>query len=323
MFHTIFNIKIQTYNMKKIIGILLMIMFYIGGNAQRDLMLSQQFFSRININPAGTGNTDDVDLFLLGRWQWMGIEDSPKSGVFNASNYFDNINSGLGLSVSYDDLGISNRTLIAKAVYAYQVNLNDELLLSLGASAGILYHYFDPTQHLLADPDEIGTPTFPSEVQKKVKPEADFGIELTSPKFLFGASVTHLLNNSDNETTAVPGRHFYFYARGLFNLSETLDIAPAIVYMHKSKVDRLELNAMLFYDKMLWGGITYRPDINAGFSSNVVNFIIGIEYQDFRFGYAFEWGLGAVNKLSGNCSELLLSYRIPKKMKNDYTRFVE
>ena len=193
-----------------------MTIFCANLSAQRDLMLSQQFFSRLNVNPSATGNTDDIDIFLLGRWQWMGVEDSPKSGVANVSNYFESVRSGVGLSLFYDDLGISNRTFNAKAAYAYHINLNESMLLSLGISAGVLYHYWDPTNHRLQDQEEWGNETFPTEIQTEIKPDMDFGIELTTPMFLFGASITHLLSNEDNISTSMPGRHFYWYARGLF-----------------------------------------------------------------------------------------------------------
>ena len=61
--------------MKKVILTIAVVLSSLSLFAQRDLMLSQQFFSRLNINPSATGNTDDVDIFLLGRWQWMGLED--------------------------------------------------------------------------------------------------------------------------------------------------------------------------------------------------------------------------------------------------------
>ena len=97
--------------MKKYLVLLLMAMLGANAFAQRDLMLSQQFFSRLNINPAATGNTDDVDVFFIGRWQWMGVDHSPKTGVMNISNYFESVRSGIGLSASYDDLGYANRTM--------------------------------------------------------------------------------------------------------------------------------------------------------------------------------------------------------------------
>lgn len=309
--------------MKKFVIFVIALFAFASANAQRDLMLSQQFFSRLNMNPAATGNSDDIDLFFIGRWQWIGVDDSPKTGVLNTSAYFDPVRSGIGLSLSYDNIGIGNNTTIAKAAYAYHINLNETLLLSMGLSAGVLYHYWNPEGHRLQDPAEIGLSTFPDEVLSDLFPDMDFGVELTMPKFLFGASVNHLLFNDEDVTTAKPGRQLNWYARGLFKVSESFDIAPAIVYMHRNTVDRPELNILAFYKRFLWAGVTYRPDINADWSSNMLTFTLGMEYKKFRIGYSFEWGLGDVQQLSSNSSEILLSYRIPQKSKTKYVSFIE
>ncbi len=308
--------------MKKIFLALCLLLSGAVAHAQRDLMLSQQFFSRLNINPSATGNSDDIDMFLLGRWQWTNVDDSPKSGVFNLSNYFENLRSGLGFTMMYDDLGISNRSYIAKAAYAYHVNLNESLLLSMGLSAGVFYHRWSSDGHTLLDPEEYGMSTFPED-DNHIYPDFDLGFELTTPKLLLGGSVSHITYNEEDVTTARPGRQFYTYARSIFSLGPTFDLAPAIIYTHRNKVDKIELNCNLFYKGMLWGGVTYRPDVNAGWSSNDLTFQVGIEYQRFRFGYAFEWGLGDVSKLSNNSHELMLSYRIPKSTKEKYVRFME
>ena len=309
--------------MKKFFIAVCLLVSCVAANAQRDLMLSQQFFSRLNFNPAATGNSDDIDLFLLGRWQWTNVEDSPKSGIFNVSDYVDDIRSGLGFTMTYDDLGISNRTYIAKAAYAYHVNLNESMLLSMGLSAGVLYHYWSGANHTLIDPEEYGSAQFPAEADKHVYPDFDLGFELCTPKLMFGGSVAHLIYNEEDVTTAKPGRQFYTYVRGLFGVGESIDLAPAFVYTHRNKVDKLELNCTAFINRMFWGGVTYRPDVHAKWSSNDLTFNVGIEYKKFRFGYAFEWGLGDVSELSNNSHEILLSYRITKARKEKYVRFME
>ncbi|MCQ2207921.1 MAG: PorP/SprF family type IX secretion system membrane protein [Paludibacteraceae bacterium] len=309
--------------MKKILTAISLLAIALTANAQRDMMLSQQFFSRLNINPAATGNSDDIDLFLLGRWQWTNVEDAPKSGVLNVSDYFEGIRSGIGLSMLYDDIGISNRTYNCKAAYAYHVNLNESMLLSMGLSAGIYYHYWNPEGHRLLDPEEYGRYTFPDEVDTHLYPDFDLGFELATPKLMIGGSVSHLTNNEEDVTTGKPGRHMYSYVRGLFPIGANFDIAPALVYLHRNKVDKVELNAMLFYKGMLWGGVTYRPDVNAQWSSNDLTFQVGIDWSQFRFGYSFELGLGEVGKLSNNSHDILISWRIPKAKKEKYVRFME
>lgn len=314
--------------MKKYLVLFLMVMLGANLFAQRDLMLSQQFFSRLNINPAATGNTDDVDLFLIGRWQWMGVSNSPKTGVMNISNYFESVRSGIGLSASYDDLGYANRTINMKAAYAYHVNLNESMLMSFGLSAGFLYHYFDPKKNYWLDPPELERETLNfGECTADFNPDMDFGVELAMPKLMFGASINHLLYNEDKVTTSVPGRQFNVYARALLSPSETIDFAPALVYVHRNSMNRMELNMLLFYKRFLWFGVTYRPDLNGVdlFSSHVVQFCVGFEYQKFRVGCAFDLGLGDVAKsISSPCSgEILLSWRIAKTVKGSGVRFLE
>ncbi len=296
----------------------------ISAFAQRDLMLSQQFFSRLNFNPAATGNSDDIDFFLIGRWQWANVEDSPKDGVFNVSNYVESIRSGFGISMSYDDLGIANHTFICKPAYAYHVNMNESMLLSMGLSFGVLYHSWDPEDHRVIDPWEVGLPSFPNEAEKKFSPDMDFGMELATPKLMFGASIVHILNNEEKVTTSVPGRQFYLYSRATLSPSDVLALCPAIVFMHRNSVSKVELNLQAFFNRKIWGGLTYRPDVGSGswFSSNDLTFTIGMEKNRLRFGYAFNLGLGDIAKLSSQSHEVMISYRIPKK-KAKYQRFLE
>lgn len=313
--------------MKKYLVILVMSLLGVNAFAQRDLMLSQQFFSRLNINPSATGNTDDVDIFLIGRYQWAGVTNSPKSGVMNLSNYFEKVRSGIGFTFSYDDLGVANRTMNFKAAYAYHVNLNESMLMSFGLSAGILYHYFDPAQNIYLDPEELEKETLNfGEKVTKVSPDMDFGVELAMPKLLVGASVNHLLYNEDQVTTSRPGRQFNVYVRGLFSPSENIDLAPAIVYVHRNQMQRAELNFLVFIKRFLWVGATYRPDLSGVdlFSSNVVQLCAGFEYKKFRLGYSFDLSLGDVAKSVGKTShELMISWRIPKSTKGGGARFLE
>ncbi len=298
--------------MKKILALISLIMMGLAVNAQQDLLLSQQFFSRINKNPAGTGNVTDLDLFLLGHYQYIEIKDAPKSGVFNAQTFVDKLNSGFGLSVSYDNIGVARSTTNAKLAYAYTLNINEEMILSMGLSAGVQYGYFNIDKYTFDDPSEIGT-DIPSGTETKLRPDFDFGLELTTPRLLLGASVTHFTN--DESTSLVAGRHFYGYARYMFPINESFELAPAFVFMHKAKVDVMELNVMAFYDRFIWGGLTYHPDVHDKFKTNPVGITLGVEYRGFRIGYTFDWAFGEVSRLSGNSQELMLSYTIPSKKK--------
>lgn len=278
-----------------------------SSHAQQDLLLSQQFFSRINVNPAGSGNNDKFDLFVLGRFQWVGVDKGPKVGLLNFSGYSEKLKSSLGLSVFHDHLGIGHSTTNAQVAYSYHLDITEKYILSLGLSAGANFGYFNPEDHIIRDESEYtDTETFVQEKTTEVTPDMNFGFEFTSKHWMVGASCTHLLNKES--TTFKAGRHFYVYGRGFIPVSEHFDIAPALVYMHKNKTNILEINAMAFYDRFIWGGVTWKPDLAHPTQMSMMAFTLGIEFLErCRVGYTFDLNMGKYNNLPSNTHEILLS----------------
>ncbi|MBQ0028943.1 MAG: PorP/SprF family type IX secretion system membrane protein [Paludibacteraceae bacterium] len=306
--------------MKKILIFVSALFMALSAAAQQDLMLTQQFFSRVNKNPAGIGNIADLDVFLLGRYQWASMDDSPKSGVLNVQTFRDNLHSGFAVSMAYDNLGVAKQMFNPKLAYAYQFNLNDELVLSLGLAAGLQYGYFDAAKYTLEDESERSDGDFPDDKQTKFSPDFDFGAEIVSPQFLVGASVTHLAQNES--TTLMNSRHIYVYGRYLFNINEHFDVAPMVSWMNKEKVNVTELNVTGFYNRLFWGGLTWHPDLVDGLGSNPVAVSAGLEFLNFRIGYTFDYNFGKVAKYAGNAHELYISYSVRNKQTApDYERF--
>ncbi|MBO4805005.1 MAG: type IX secretion system membrane protein PorP/SprF [Paludibacteraceae bacterium] len=277
-----------------------------SGLAQQDLMVSQQLFSRINVNPAGTGNNDKFDLFLLGRMQWAGVENSPKTGLLNFTGYSESLKSSLGLTVNYDKIGVGHSATNAQLVYAYHVDLTDKYILSMGLSGGANWGYFNPAVNIIRDESELSNmETYTNEKDTEISPDANFGLELTTMNWMVGASCTHLLKSKS--TTYMPGRHYYAYARGFFPLCETFDVAPALIYMHKHKTNVLEANVMAFYNRFVWGGATWKPDLSDPFDMSMLSLTLGFEWHNYRLGYTYDLNLGKCNNLPSNTHELLLS----------------
>ncbi|MCR5568580.1 MAG: PorP/SprF family type IX secretion system membrane protein [Paludibacteraceae bacterium] len=282
-------------------------------SAQQDLLLSQEIFSRVNKNPAATGNTNDVDIFLHGRIQWAGIENSPRTGVLNVTNYIDKIKSGMGFTCSYDKIGVAHSTTNMKLVYAYQIDLSDNYVLSFGLGGGINIGYFDAYQNTVEDYSEIGEESLPADKETEVSPDFDLGFELTNPYWTLGASVTHLTKNE--ETTFQSERHYYLYGTSLIPLCTKWELAPTVAYMHRNKTNVLEIGSLAFYDRFIWGGVTFRPDLNEGFDPSMLVMTLGIEWKKFRFGYSYDLGFGSNYRLPSNTHELILSYGIDKTKK--------
>lgn len=297
--------------MKKILFLILVtICCHQTMTAQQDFLFTQQTFSRGNINPAGIGNTGDIDLFLLGRLQWLGVDNAPHTILLNATNYFPKTQSGIGLSLSYDALGIGHSTTEIKAEYSYQIDLNPKWILSMGISAGLFVGVYDPTMNTLEFEGERKELNLSSDKEKEVTPDFNLGFELNSMNWTFGISCTHIQNNQS--TSYSSDRHFYGYAIHTQNINTDWDLMIDLGYMNRNKVHLADLGFLVFYHRLFWGGFSWRPDLVNKCNPSYLSIMLGFEYQIFRFGYVYECGLGSNNTLPSNTHEIFLSFRIPK-----------
>lgn len=287
---------------------LLVVLLVLAGGfktyAQQDLMVSQQVFSRMNINPAGTGNTERFDVFLLGRLQWLGVDNTPKTGLLNFVYYNEPLRSSIGLTANYDDIGIGNSQTNVQAVYAYHLDLNENYILSMGLSGGVDIGSFDPYENTLRD-EEPDFSSYVSDATTEVNPDVNVGLELTSKNWMVGLSATHVLKSKP--TTFRRGRHIYAYTRCLVPLGESFDLAPMLSYIHQNQVNEGEIGAMLFVQRKFWGGATWKPDFRNVGDMSLLAVDLGLEVKNYRVGYAYTFNVGTCNNLPSNTHELLLS----------------
>jgi len=310
-----FCVKLGDMFLKREILFLLLLILGSVAYGQSDVFLTQQWFSRINMNPAATGNSNNVDVFLLNRQQWIGFENAPRTSVLNAHSYFNAIQSGLGLSLMLDKLGVSHQTVNAMLSYAYHIDLTDEVLLSLGLSGGVYNNHWDPRKNRLIEEEDIQVLG-----EKSSRTSADFytGLELNGYGITFGASATHLLNASpENSFTTKPGREFYSYVRYRIAIDQSFDIAPCIMYRNGNHCNFFDYNVTGYFQKKYWAGLSLRP-------KSAFAVIMGAEIGMFRIGYAYDRSVGTVSSLSANTHEVMLSVRIQKPQQGrKTTRFLD
>ncbi|MDR0725093.1 MAG: type IX secretion system membrane protein PorP/SprF, partial [Prevotellaceae bacterium] len=211
--------------MKKVlITIIMFLPLLLSG--QNDIQLSQQFLSRVNYNPAATGGSNYMHVFLIGRQQFINFNGAPSTQVLNAHNYFGQINSGAGLSITNDRIGPES-SINAKLAYAYYVHFEDSYL-SFGLGGGILYKNLDVNK---LNPETMNDPTIDTYRGRanKVNADFDFGVEYNMEKFQIGASVTHLNVSPIKINNLQSGRHIYFYTKYTFNLDLDWKLAPSFV----------------------------------------------------------------------------------------------
>jgi type IX secretion system PorP/SprF family membrane protein len=290
--------------MKKTVLILIAVFSGLSLYGQSDAILTQQWLSRINCNPAATGNTDDLNIFLLHRTQWSGFEgEAPQTTLLNATNYFSKINSGVGLSLSYDKEGNVYKNFNVKAGYAYHLKLSDVSLLSLGLGLNLQQRSVNYDElHPLIKTD-AGMPTGK---ESKTGIDFDFGLEFNTQRFTLGASLNRIgksdiekLNNFKN------GQQIYSYARYRITLSESIDIAPTLTYVYANHTNLWESGLTGFFADKFWAGAAYRHDV-------ALAFMVGFEFNIFRVGYAYDHYIQSASDLGG-IHEVMLSVKLPHK----------
>jgi type IX secretion system PorP/SprF family membrane protein len=294
--------------MKKIYIVLLLSLCSAAGFAQNEFTMSEQLFSRLNINPASSGNSENINIFNTNRLQWAGFDGAPTSTMLNVHSYIKGINSGLGATFSYDELGKAYATLNAKVAYSYHIDLSKNALLALGVSAGIQNKSFDPSKHYLVDPVDPGMYQI---AINETRADFDFGAELSSRYVLAGASVLHL--GQFQMSTLQSIQSYFGYVRGRIPVDKQIMISPSVLYMNSGQTNKVEINATAFYQGKYWFGLGYR-------TGSALMATLGFEWEWLRVGYSYELGMGESFNLNDNTHELMLSFNIPTKDKNKKKR---
>ena len=275
---------------------------------QNDIQLSQQFLSRVNYNPAATGASNYTNVFLIARQQWIGMT-GPSTQVLNAHNYFNQINSGVGLSVTNDKYG-PEYNINAKVGYAYYLHFEGSYL-SFGLGAGILNKSLDPAK---LNAEASGDPLVAQYISKpnKLNADFDFGAEFNTAQLQIGASVTHLNKSSIKIGNLESGRHFYLYGKYTFNLDLDWKLAPSLVgHMSSWPIMQLDLNTMATFRDRFWFGASYR--FSDKFEAESIVGVLGLFITDFLgLGYSYDFNPGPIKQYSSGSHEVSLRVRIGK-----------
>ncbi|NOR87783.1 MAG: type IX secretion system membrane protein PorP/SprF, partial [Bacteroidales bacterium] len=95
---------IKQKTMKKLI-IIILVLAGSGLSAQQDALFSQYMFNMLVINPGYAGTTDGLNMTMVGRQQWVGLDGAPRTASFSIHSPLRNDKIGLGLYGYSDVLG--------------------------------------------------------------------------------------------------------------------------------------------------------------------------------------------------------------------------
>ncbi len=272
--------------------------------AQQLPLYSQYMMNRFLINPAITGNVDFIPLRLTARQQWVGIDNAPSTQAISAHTLLGNKKMGVGGYMFADRFGPETKIGI-QANYAYILELNSiNSKLSFGLAFKAFQYKLDYTMMTAIDDDD---PSLNNTAETAFVPDADFGVYLQGERYYAGISATQLIelpitiSGQDIEKNSMI-RHYYILGGYKFQVSDKFEIEPSTLLKGTEKTPfQADINVKGIYQQNYWLGVSYR-------TSNSIIAMIGLKYQGFVFGYAFDYATSDIQNFQSGTHEIILGY---------------
>ncbi len=250
-------------------------------NAQQDPLYSQYMFNMLAINPAYTGIHNNLNISVSSRFQWGGLDGSPKTNILTASTSLLDHKIGIGAIILRDELGVNENTE-GYLSYSYKITSAD-YTLSFGLQSGFVnysYNYNDLTLRFLDDP------SFTPVSEGLTRFNFGAGAAFMSDKLFLGFSSPRLMNKSFSDGVIQSTRyerHYYLTGAYLLELRRGIKFKPmALIKAVSGAPISFDLNFSIFLNNKLWAGIFTRD-------FNTYGLMGQIEFMDaYKFGYSFE-----------------------------------
>lgn len=259
---------------------------------QSEPMYSQYMLNGLIINPAYAGVHRVMDIALIYRNQWTGINGAPETKTISMHTLLNDKKSGVGFNLIRDDIGVTSQTMI-NVNYAYRLQLRQGVL-SFGLVPQLNLVNFDfPDLNLQNSND-------PSFTGKQNFREISFGAGMFyhSEKFFLGLSLPHLTRSDLFE------QHWFLNSGYVIDLQPFVKLKPSILMKYvKGAPLEIDINATVFWKNRFWLGASLR-------SFDGIYALTGINIsRQFGIGYAFDLALTDLNPYAKGTHEIMLKYR--------------
>jgi type IX secretion system PorP/SprF family membrane protein len=233
-------------------------------SAQFDPIFSQSMFNPINGNPGFAGLSGRMNVILMNRNQWTGLEGAPVTTVAGgdvAVNVFEK-RAGIGLEIINDDIGLYNNLMVRTSISRRYLLSEGEL--GVGISAAILNQSFDGTGTYIPESDyhQQTDPLVPNEKVSVFTPDFGMGAFYKGEIWYAGIGIQHLFAPEPNFQ-----EDFYVYIHRTLFLSggytlkleeRNFDLAPSVFFRQGGGSWQADFNVNLHFRDKYWAGITYR-----------------------------------------------------------------
>lgn len=248
--------------------------------------------NQLIFNPAAAGMYEtDLNVNLLSRLQWSGIDGAPTYHMFWTDYRFGENKSAVGLNINLNKFGVTKMTEVL-GNYSYKFRLSQRFHMSLGLRVGANMIRVDelPSDRIW----DAGDPFAEANVPKATLPMAGGGFRISDNKFYIGLSAPDLIASDKNNLLGNDSRSFFKKKRNYvlmsgykFKLSDAYALSPNLIMVYFPTMPlRTDVNVNFEIRDYFWAGATYS-------TSKFHSLLVGTHISStLRASYAFQFGAG-------------------------------
>jgi type IX secretion system PorP/SprF family membrane protein len=291
-------------------------------HAQQTPQISHYMFNPQMYNPASAGFSNSIIASGIHRQQWYGMDGAPQTTLISVDAPLKIIQSGLGLNIANDQIGLYNNTTIQLG-YNYQLPFLAGTL-GIGIQGGMNSMGLKLTN--IKAPETPNDPTIQGK-EDVTRFLFDFGAGFfyqVFDQYEIGVSLGHINEPQSSDIGYKQKRCLNLSGNYHFTLDQfsKVDFVPSTLIKSDFTSMQIDLSLIGVYDKQYWAGMSYRL-------GDAVVLIGGLFIRHMQVGLAYDLATNWMFKSSkiGGGFEIFFRYafnlsvdRIPQSYKN--SRFI-
>lgn len=232
---------------------MLAILFSPAVYAQQEPVYTQFGMNQSVFNPAYTVVNDVINIALMSRVQWVGLNGAPITNTLIGSTTFYKSKGGAGLILHNNSYGVStNLEIMGQAAYKVPVGLRGQL--SVGIQGGYMNYRNDFTKIPEADLD----PLFGPVNESFSKPNVGMGVFYNAEFFYVGLSIPKFINYKSSTTDLLNYKRRFYGSAGVIAPLGPVHIKAYILSVMWKDNFSFNLGGSVLMGETIWAGIFTR-----------------------------------------------------------------
>ncbi|MBN2521507.1 MAG: PorP/SprF family type IX secretion system membrane protein [Bacteroidales bacterium] len=288
----------------------------------QESLYSQYMLNKFLINPAFAGAEGFTSINLSARKNWLGYKNAPSTisvsahtRVLTKSRLGKSLSIkrkarrrkprgrvGFGGQIYTDKNGAISQTGL-QGTYSYHIPIrNSQLSFGITGSA----YQFKINKDMLTTHDE--DPFITNLKQNRILPDASFGVFYTIYGYYVGYSASKLFGKfsefgKSGEIKMMTRRSHSLLTGYNYDFDNDFEVEGSLLLQYYEGLGfESELSMKGTYLKNYWLGMSYR-------TSKEMVWFVGGGYQNFYFGYSFDYYVARIETFSRGSHEIFAGYR--------------